>query len=197
MKKTLIIILLFFSIVNILKAKDDFYIYGSLGISDFGLTTDDLNTLNTSIVNLGYSSSFTTTTNAGISLKLSAGFDINEFLAIEGGYTYLGELDLENTTTGPVTKNTFSFGTDGWEISGLGKFGDDDQYFFARGGFWSWNVDVTVTTSLGSSTAVLGSGTDALFGVGGDYSGIRAEVTAYGLDGDYVYNYSVGYKYSF
>ena len=74
MKKTLIIILLLFSIVNILKAKDDFYIYGSLGISDFGLTTDDLNTLNTSIVNLGYSSSFTTTTNAGISLKLSIQF---------------------------------------------------------------------------------------------------------------------------
>ena len=58
------------SVINISKSKDNFYIYGSLGLTDFGLTTADLQTINTSLVNLGFSSSTTTTDNTGISIKL-------------------------------------------------------------------------------------------------------------------------------
>ena len=197
MKKNLIIILLFFSIINILKAKDDFYIYGSLGLTDFGLTTADLQTINTSLVNLGFSSSTTSTDNTGISIKLHAGFDVNEFLSAEGGYTNLGDLELTTTTTGPVETIVSTIGIDGFELTGLAKFGEDDMYFFGRAGFFAWNADVLVTTSLGSSTTVLGSGTDPVLGGGIDINGIRAEALAYSIDGEYLYNYTIGYRYNF
>ena len=169
--------------------------YGSLGLTDFGLTTADLNTINTSLVNLGYSSS--TTDNAGVSIKLHAGFDLSDFFAVEGGYTNLGDLVLYTTTTGPVESITIVIGIDGFELTGLGKFGDDDMYFFARGGFFTWTADALVTGTRGSSTAVLGSGTEPLFGGGLDLNGIRAEALAYMIDGEYLYNYTVGLRYSF
>lgn len=197
MKKILILIIVYFISFNIIKSDDDFYIYGSLGLTDFGLTTADLQTINTSLVNLGFSSSTTTTDNAGVSIKLHAGFDYSEFLAVEGGYTNLGDLELFTTTTGPTESITSSISIDGFELTVLGKFGEDDMYFFARGGFFSWTADAVVTASLGSSTSVLGSGTDPVFGGGVDVNGIRGEALAYSIDGEYLYNYTIGYRYNF
>ena len=86
---------------------------------------------------------------------------------------------------------------DGFELTGLAKFGEDDVYFFGKAGFFAWSADVLVTASLGSSSTVLGSGTDPVLGGGIDINGIRAEALAYSIDGEYLYNYTIGYRYSF
>jgi len=58
-------------------------------------------------------------------------------------------------------------------------------------------LGLQMLSSYRNSRYVLGSDTEPLFGGGVDVNGIRAEALAYMINAEYLYNYTIGYKYSF
>ena len=188
--------------ISFAQDKNQFYGVVALGTVDYGITTADLRSLNTSLVNLGFSSSTSSTDNTGLYWKAHGGMNINEYLAVEGGYTSLGTLVVDTTLTGPAeTVKTEITGT-AFEISGLGKYTFNKNYGFIRLGMTSFDIDTKVTTTLGSATLPVSSGTGFTYGFGGhfavgDKSGFRIEFQGYELDSAEVSTLHFGYTLNF
>jgi len=161
------------------------YIVGGIGLTDFNVSNQDLQSINTALVNLGFSSSTSSTDNSGLYLKGHGGYHLNKYLAVEGGFTSLGQLEINTTLTGPSESLTTTADVYGFEASGLAKLETGDSAFaYLRLGFLSWDADLTVTSSLGSTTA-FESGTDPTVGIGWQYGkqhGIRVEYQYYPVD---------------
>lgn len=178
--------------------RKQFYVLASLGVVDYTVESSELQEINTALVNLGFSSSTTSTDNQGVLYKVGAGFDFNKFLSLEGGYTNLGILRIKTTTTGPSEKLTLDIKPDGFEFSGLAKYHFNDKALvYGRVGILSWDAKGTVTGSLGSASATLGSGTDVTLGIGFEYNPIRIEYQYYKLGDADVNTFHVSYVFKF
>lgn len=201
-----VILLPFFFLLNFnisfAQDKNQFYGIVALGTVDYGITTADLQSLNTSLVNLGFSSSTSSTDNTGLYWKAHGGMHINEYLAVEGGYTSLGTLVVDTTLTGPAETVKTEITATAFEISGLGKYTFNKNYGFIRLGMTSFDIDTKVTTTLGSATLPVSSGTGFTYGFGGhfavgDKSGFRIEFQGYELDSAEVSTLHFGYTLNF
>lgn len=201
-----VILLPFFFLLNFnisfAQDKNQFYGVVALGTVDYGITTADLRSLNTSLVNLGFSSSTSSTDNTGLYWKAHGGMHINEYLAVEGGYTSLGTLVVDTTLTGPAETVKTEITATAFEISGLGKYTFNKNYGFIRLGMTSFDIDTKVTTTLGSATLPVSSGTGFTYGFGGhfavgDKSGFRIEFQGYELDSAEVSTLHFGYTLNF
>ena len=144
-------------------AKTENYIFGGAKVFNYGVETSDLQNINTSLVNLGFASSTSSTDNTGVGFDLGLGFGMTENLSIEAGYVNYGTLEINTNTTGPV-ENIKT------EISGSGlTFGGkytDETGLYVKGGIHSWDLSGKVSASLGSSSEALGDGTDPFFSIG-------------------------------
>ena len=178
----------------------DSYFFGGLKIFNYGLEPEDLQTINTSLVSLGFSSSTTETDNSGVGFDVGVGINLSENLAFEGGFVDYGTLEITTTTTGPSeTIKTEASGT-GFTGALVGKFCEEGYCGYLKGGMHSWDWNVKVSTSLGTSSDGLGTGTDPFFGIGfrsQEDTGFYGSYDIYYLDGDDISSFSFGYSWKF
>ena len=138
------------------------YMFGGVKLFNYGIEKSDLQEINTSLVVLGFDSSASSTDNTGIGFDIGFGAEIAPNFSIEGGYVNYGTLEIKTNTTGPTESITTKITGDG--VSGAVKFSQEGYY--AKAGMHSWDFSGTVSTSQGSSSDALGSGTDPFFGFG-------------------------------
>lgn len=197
MKKIIVASIVFiFSLSSILKAEDS-YMFGGVKLFNYGIESSDLQVINTSLVNLGFSSSLSTTDNTGVGFDLGIGLNLDENLALEFGYVNFGTLEINTTLTGP--SETVKTEITGSAITGAGvfKFGDDQENFYLKAGMHSWDLDGKVTASLGSSTAPLGTGTDLTFGAGFKANNWFASYDYYAIEEGDFSSIGIGYSTAF
>ena len=193
---------LFFLIIlflpNVLKAEN--YVFGGAKIFNYGVETSDLQNINTSLVNLGFSSSRSETDNTGIGFDLGVGFGVTDNFSLEAGYVNYGTLEINTTTTGPVENIKTEITGNGLTLAG--KFSNlGDTGVFIRGGVHSWDLSGKVSTSLGSSSEALGEGTDPYFSIGymtpGSNSGWNIGYDHYVIDDGDIGSLTFGYSQVF
>ena len=197
MKKTLVVIfgLILFSSQS-LKAEET-YMFGGAKLFNYGIESSDLQSINTSLIALGFASATTKTDNSGVGFDVGVGFNMSESFAIEAGYVNYGTLEVNTATTGPVENLKLEIKGSGLTGAGVLKFGDDKENFYVKGGMHSWKLDGKVTTSLGSSTEALGNGTDVFGGVGVVMNNFYASYDYYVVDDGNFNSFGIGYKKSF
>ena len=197
MKKTLVVILglILFSSQS-LKAEET-YMFGGAKLFNYGIESSDLQTINTSLIALGFSSSTTKTDNRGVGFDIGLGFNMSDNFAIEAGYVNYGTLEINTSTTGPVENLKLEIKGSGLTGAGVLKFGDDKENFYVKGGMHSWELDGKITASLGSSSEPLGSGTDLFGGVGFVMNNFYASYDYYVVDDGNFSSFGIGYKKSF
>jgi len=182
--------------INITKAEDG-YMYGGAKVFNYGIETSDLQELNTSLVNLGFSSSSSSTDNTGIGMDLGFGVNISEYLAAEAGYVNYGTLEINTTLTGPSETVKTEIHGDGFTGGLLLKIGEEDDHAYIKAGFHSWSFTGTVSASLGSSSEALGTGTDPFFSFGFKDNGWYGSYDHYVIEDGDIGSFSVGYSHSF
>ena len=181
-----------------LKAEVKPYAFGDLKYFNYGVSTSDLQTVNTQIIALGYTSSTTSTDNEGYGFELGFGVDVTKNFAVEASYVDLGTLTIKNTTTGPVTTNTLDISGNSFALAGVVKFGDDEKnYFFGRGGMHSWDLDGKITTGLGTASGSIGTGEDFFVGIGYRGEMFRVGYDYYKIDDGDISSLSAGLIYNF
>ena len=194
MKKILLtIIISLFTFINTSKAEES-YIFGGAKLFNYGLETSDLRALNTSLVNLGFSSSTSTTDNSGIGFDFGVGLNLSDNFAIEVGYVDYGTLEINTTLTGPSETLKTEINGNGITGAGVLKFGDAQDNFYIKGGMHRWDFEGTVTASLGSSTEPLGTGTDLMIGAGYNSGNWFASYDYYYIDDGDISSIGIGYK---
>jgi len=87
--------------------------------------------------------------------KLFAGFQLNEFLNVEGGYRNFGSISSD------VEGETFESKTSGWDVEALGRIKVSMIDIFAKAGVMFWASDLTYIAENFEET-----GTDFLWGIG-------------------------------
>ena len=197
MKKIFIVCAMFVFFLSNTSKAEDAYMFGSVKLFNYGIESSDLQVINTSLVNLGFSSSLSTTDNTGVGFDLGIGLNLDENLALEFGYVNFGTLEINTTLTGPA--ETVKTEITGNAITGAGvlKFGDDQENFYLKAGMHSWDLDGKVTASLGSSTAPLGTGTDLTFGAGFKANNWFASYDYYAIEEGDFSSIGIGYSTAF
>ena len=198
MKKFKKIILTFF-LINFasLAHADSGYMFGGAKVFNYGIDRSDLQAINTSLVNLGFSSSGSSTDNTGVGFEIGAGVHLSPEIAIEAGYVNYGTLEIKTKTTGPVENITTEIDGNGVTAAGVFIFGDQDDHAYIKAGMHSWEFTGTVTASLGTSSEPLGSGTDPFFSVGYKGAGWYAGYDHYTIDDGDISSISFGYASQF
>lgn len=94
--------------------------------------------------------------------RISAGYELNSYVAVEGGYTSFGEMD------GPTFMgNKISAEPTGFELAAVGSVPVNGQVsLLGKLGVLAWDLDIRLQ-GQGSTSR---SGTDVFYGVGGKYS---------------------------
>jgi len=185
----------------------DMYVYGSVGRSDIGLGTGNLdNYLNTGLTNAGVtglaSSSSSDKTDTGY--KLGLGYRFTPNIAVEGAYVDLGKAHYSYNATGnfgaPPVAGTASVQGDvkvsGINLSLVGNLPLNANFnLFGKLGVLvgSAKASITGSASAGVTTASIGNGgtknQSALsYGIGVSYNinkqiSLRAEYEAFDLKG--------------
>ena len=176
-KKYLIIIFALLSFqTNAYSA--DAYVYGSGKYFSYGVEKSDLQVINTSLISLGFSSSESSTDNTGFGFDVGLGAEVAPNFFLEGGYVNYGTLTINTTTTGGVENIKTEIKGNG--VTGAVKYETDGFYF--KGGMHSWDFSGTVSTSRGSSSDALGSGTDPFFGIGFGSDGFEFGYEYYAIE---------------
>ena len=197
MKKLILTILISsFTLVNFSKAEDA-YIFGGAKLFNYGIESSDLQVINTSLINLGFSSSLSSTDNSGIGFDLGVGFNVVDNFAIEVGYVDYGTLEINTTLTGPSETLKTEINGNGVTGAGVLKFGDAQENFYIKGGMHRWDFEGTVTASLGSSTEPLGTGTDIMIGAGFNMGNWFASYDFYYIDDGDISSLGLGYRKPF
>ena len=194
--KILFVSLLSLNVYSITKAEGG-YMFGGLKLFNYGIETQDLQALNTSIVNLGFSSSTSSTDNTGVGFDVGVGVNLTENFAFEGGYVNYGTLEINTTTTGPTESILLEIDGTGFTGAGVVKLGEDEDHAFLKAGFHTWDFKGKVTTSLGSSTEALGTGTDAFFSVGFKSAGWYTSYDHYIVDDGDIGSLNFGFSAKF
>ncbi len=133
-------------------------------------------------ISIGNASPDSSGFDSAIGWKIFGGYEINEILAVEGGYTSFGEMD------GPTILGfSTSVEPTGYEIAAVGNFPINSQLsLFGKVGLLAWDFKANIN-GLGSNST---TGTDAFYGLGGQYEisgnlAVRASWERYTIeDGD-------------
>lgn len=118
--------------------------------------------------------------------KLYAGYQVNDMIALEGGYHHIADSNRVTGTFSSDAGKVVSHGADtevtGLSASAIAKFAVDPQLdVFGRAGFMSWRKEITPNIGAPEEAEYAEKdGTDLLLGVGADYKlnenwGIRGE----------------------
>ena len=165
---------------------------------NYGIETGDLQAINQSLVNLGYSSSTSSTDNTGNGFEIGGGADIHKNFGIEASYVNLGTLTINTTLTGPSESLKTEIDGTSFAAALVIKGGDDKNTFYGRVGMHTWDLDGSVTGTRGSGTASLGDGTDPFFGIGYKFDDlVRIGYDYYKIDDSNITSLSIGLNYKF
>ena len=179
-KKILFIVFAFVSLQTTSHSADA-YMYGSGKFFSYGVEKSDLQVINSSLIALGFSSSSSSTDNSGYGFDVGLGAEVSPNFFLEGGYVNYGTLTINTKTTGGVENIKTEIKGNG--VTGAVKYQIDG--FYLKGGMHSWDFSGTVSTSKGSSSDALGSGTDPFFAAGFGSDGFEFGYEYYGIeDGD-------------
>ena len=99
-----------------------------------------------------------------------AGYQLSEYLAIEGGYTDFGESTFAGTSSGGPSWEAGQVSalheSDGWQLGVLGRWPLTDRWY-ARGYVgWLWWESSETFVETSATTTVSESGSDATFALG-------------------------------
>jgi hypothetical protein len=164
----------------------------------YGITTDDLQAINRSLISLGYSSSLSSTDNSGNGFEIGGGADIHKNFGLEASYVNLGTLTINTTLTGPSESLKTEIDGTSFAVALVVKGGDDKNTFYGRVGMHTWDLDGKVTGTRGAATASLGDGTDPFFGVGYKFGDlVRIGYDYYKIDDGDIKSFNIGLNYKF
>lgn len=117
--------------------------------------------------------------------KMYAGYQVNDMIAVEGGYHHIADSNrMTGTASGEdgVVAHGAQTEVTGLSASAIAKFAVDPQLdVFGRAGFMSWRKEMTPNVGAPEEAEYAEKdGTDLLVGVGADYKlnenwGIRGE----------------------
>lgn len=192
-KKLLFITFIFLLTQVKVYSAEKSYLFGGAKIFNYGIESSDLQSLNSSLVALGFSSSTSSTDNTGIGFAIGYGSEITPNFFLEGSYVNYGTLKIETRLTGPTENLTTEITGDG--IAGAIKYVEEG--FYVKAGLHSWDFTGTVTASLGSSTDAIGSGTDPFFGIGFDYDQWELGYEHYQIDDGDISSFTFTYSVKF
>jgi len=114
---------------------------------------------------------------------LFAGYQINDYVAVEGGYRDLGESDFAGTSSGGPSWEAGSVSAnldaDGWELGVLGRWPISDRWYLLGylGWFW-WDSEETFVETSGV-TVESDSGSDFSLAAGVEYDIGRSDRIVY------------------
>jgi len=98
---------------------------------------------------------------SAVGWKLFGGYEVSDNIAIEGGYTSFGEMDISDFWYSATLEIT------GFELAAVGSYPINDQLsLLGKLGFLRWDAEFDFS-GLGSVST---SGTDIFFGLGGQYN---------------------------
>jgi len=124
-----------------------------------------------------------------IGWKVFGGYALNDVLAIEGGYTSLGDADWTLPGFALPPGVSTSIETTGFEIAAVGNFPLNSQLsLFGKVGLFAWDVEISASSPSGSASDST-TGTDVFFGFGGQYEisgnlAVRASWERYAMEDD-------------
>jgi len=176
---TLSVFLLNLSTVS-LKAEN--YVYGGPKLFFYDVTQEDIDSVATDLVALGFSTATVSANSRGIGFDIGAGIPVNDSWDIEGGFVYMGEFELKASLTGPV--ETITAKSSAWSIPVVAKykFGDSDRNLFVKAGGHYWKQNSDISTSLGK-VSMWGTGIDPVIGIGGQLSDFLISYEHYSFSG--------------
>jgi OOP family OmpA-OmpF porin len=137
-----------------------------------------------------------------VSFKAFAGYRLLDWLAVEGGWYYLGEPDGSAAAVDPSTRITTEIELDGWVADAVAFWRFQEQWeLFGKVGVISWNSDVTVQSKVDANNSPSGNppvadtvfsddenGEDIKYGAGVNYLhddnlALRGEFEYFDIDG--------------
>jgi OOP family OmpA-OmpF porin len=163
------------------EERKGFYIGGSLG----ALNADDLDSgaINRALAGQGLAVRTTSVDTSDVGWKLFAGYRFNAYLAVEGGYTYLGEYAFAGQVIEDPGTASANLQADDWNAFAVGilPLGERFDVFAKLGiGYWTADLATSGTFSGAAPRSTDSSGTDPIAGLGARFNitgrwGIRAE----------------------
>ena len=119
---------------------------------------------------MGLSSSAVTTTMGDVPRKFFAGYQFNDYFAIEGGYFNVGGiLGKETVATSGLPQNII-LETAGWDITGVGTLPLGAGFsLFGKFGIYTANTEATYIPPVGGEMGHIFSSTDVMAGAGANW----------------------------
>ena len=188
--KLLISIVLVFTAATVAAEDSGFYLGGSVAYSDFD---EDKGDVNAALAITGVTGTVVVD-DEDLGWKGFWGYNFNKYMAIEGAYVDLGEVDGDFTVTAPVPgvgKSVIE--VDGFTVLGIGQYPVLERVdLFAKVGAYFWDAEGRITLNSGMNEAAFETdedGTDLVYGAGAVYEftehvAVRAEWERYSDVGD-------------
>ena len=158
------------------QAEENWYVGVAAGPTSLDYSAADLTS---DLSSLGWTINNPSVDDSNTAWKVYAGFQFNEWFAVEAGYADLGEVVTQFGATIPPTQidallsDTLSvhpYQGDGWMVAGVVRYAfvPDQFLVVGRAGLFRWESKTTVRVISGGTGSVAGddSGTDGMFGVG-------------------------------
>ena len=196
---------------NEVQAEENWYVGVSAGTTNLDYSAADLTS---DLSSLGWTINNPKVDDSNTTWKVYAGFQVNDWFAVEAGYVDLGEVITQFGATIPPTQidallsDTFSvhpYQGDGWMVAGAVRYAfvPDEFSVVGRAGLFAWESKTTVRVISGGTGSVAGddSGTDAMFGVGVEWQineqwALTADWERYKLN-EWLDVPSIGVRFSF
>ena len=196
---------------NEVEAQENWYVGVSAGTTNLDYSAADLTS---DLSSLGWTINNPKVDDSNTTWKVYAGFQVNDWFAVEAGYVDLGEVITQFGATIPpneimdLLSDTFSvhpYQGDGWMVAGVARYAfvPDQFSVVGRAGLFAWESKTTVRVISGGTGSVAGedSGTDGMFGVGVEWQineqwALTADWERYKLN-EWLDVPSIGVKFSF
>lgn len=188
-KAVLAVITTVFISMNLVQASG-FYVGAGVGFNDTDLNGDDVDS---ALAAEGFTSA-TSIDDGSLGFQVFAGYEINQYFAIEGGWTDLGKAESDSDISAPsVGTAQTEMEVDGFKL-GLQAGTEVTKNFsvFANLGMFFWDAEYDSSAQIGGEIVRMSTdddGTDLYFGLGAEYAinealGVRGEWNRYTLNGD-------------
>ncbi len=175
MMKLVHVILSLFLILflNTAHSKDNVYLIGGLGNSNYSIGDSDITEINNKLTGLGFATATTTVSTDNLSYEFGFGINVFESYYIEATYLNFGNIEISSTTTSPAESLTADIAIKGFNVDlskSIGPFG-------LSAGIIKIDNDVEISSSLGNADVPIDDYFLPKFGVSVQLSNYRAEIS--------------------
>ena len=129
---------------------------------------------------------------------LGLGYEFNDYLALEGGYTSLGTLDMSSPEPAPTDTDTWEWSTGGFEVTLVPALPITEELsLYAKAGKYFWELDAQKRPGAAGDKIYYATGSDVTYGAGLEYNAWRFEYQHYELGSVDVETFKLAYKLLF